>query len=112
LAIALAESCISGQLGALIHLNLDELSPMRHDRLLFGEGGARILVSVKPTDQVEWEGYLSQHLETHWEKIGTVTPIDTGLEIQTSHNLSLIRVKIETMIEAWSQAIENRLAKS
>lgn len=112
LAIALAESCINGQLGALIQFPEGESMPMRYDRILFGEGGARIVVSVHPTDQTQWEAFLHQSLGTNWEKIGTVLAMNEGLEIQLGHNPSLIKVKIEKMIDEWSQAIEKRLAKT
>ncbi|NQV16898.1 phosphoribosylformylglycinamidine synthase II, partial [bacterium] len=42
LAVALAESCISGELGAEISLDLD----MRADALLFGESQTRFMLSV------------------------------------------------------------------
>ena len=111
LAIALAESCINGQLGALIQLCESESDLMRYDRMLFGEGGARIVVSVNPADQAQWEAYLGQTLAAHWEKIGVVIGMEQGLEIQFGHNRSLIKVNIETMTTEWSQALEKRLAK-
>jgi len=56
LAVAAAESCIASGLGA------DLLLPAgdgRLDRLLFGEGGARVLVSVSPAAQVAWQERLN-----------------------------------------------------
>ncbi|MEY3404314.1 MAG: phosphoribosylformylglycinamidine synthase subunit PurL, partial [Cyanobacteriota bacterium] len=46
LAVAIAESCLSGNLGAEINFPITTNHDLRFDEVLFGEGGARILVSV------------------------------------------------------------------
>src|SRR4028118_2008902 len=56
IAVALAESCIAGQLGAQINLGLTDVE-RRWDEVLFGESASRILVSVKPEHQAMWESY-------------------------------------------------------
>ncbi|MHC5716315.1 MAG: phosphoribosylformylglycinamidine synthase subunit PurL, partial [Nostoc sp.] len=85
-AIAIAECCIAGNLGAEINLEIAPtqlnqgscstwgdpialgISPWektalpRLDEVLFGEGGARILVSVASAQQEIWESYLQEHL--------------------------------------------------
>ncbi|MCM1984989.1 phosphoribosylformylglycinamidine synthase subunit PurL [Lyngbya confervoides] len=111
LAVALAESCIAGQRGAQIQLSSPRATSWRWDRALFGEGGARIVVSVAPEHQAQWEADLTNHLSGQWQRLGTVCPPETGLEIQTDDNLSLIKVKIDTMTQRWSQAIEQKLLR-
>ncbi|MBW4659430.1 MAG: phosphoribosylformylglycinamidine synthase subunit PurL [Drouetiella hepatica Uher 2000/2452] len=106
LAIALAECCISGQLGAEIQLPQMPQAPSRWDHLLFAEGGARILVSVS-VEQIEtWESYLDNHLSNTWQKLGRVG--DDRLAI-TTDNLTLINMSLKEMDDRWSKAIERRL---
>jgi phosphoribosylformylglycinamidine synthase len=102
-AIALAESCISGDRGATI--TLSEMSS-RIDHVLFAEGGARIIVSVKPEFQTDWETYLHAQLGHDWEKIGTVD--GNSLTVSTQQ-VSLIDATIADMKSSWSTAIERRL---
>ncbi len=68
-AIALAECCIAGNLGAEINLGIAAALP-RLDEVLFGEGGARILVSVPSKQQEIWESYLHKHLGQRLAKTG------------------------------------------
>lgn len=107
-AVALAESCISGQLGADIKVP-SPAAALRWDQILFGEGGARIFVSVGVADQAEWESYLRTHLPQHWQQIGTVTNQETGLTLITDVHQSLIKVRIGEATQLWSQAIESKL---
>ncbi|MBR8829341.1 MAG: phosphoribosylformylglycinamidine synthase subunit PurL [Gomphosphaeria aponina SAG 52.96 = DSM 107014] len=104
IAVALAECCISGGLGAEICL---EQGSSRVDELLFGEGASRILVSVGAENQSEWELYLQEKLGGNWQKLGVVQ--NEKLRLFTVSGQSLIEVKIEEMDYAWSQAIERRL---
>lgn len=101
-AIALAESCISSDRGADLQLS----STTRWDHALFAEGGARILVSVKPECATEWETYLQTQLGNTWQKIGQVQG-DT-LHISDGQ-ISIINVTIADMKATWSTAIERRL---
>ena len=57
LAVAAAEACLAGGLGA--HLELPA-GVARLDRLLFAEGGARILVSVAPSQAIAWQEALDR----------------------------------------------------
>ncbi len=112
-AVALAESCLSGNLGAEIKLEISENQLNRLDEVLFGEGGARILVSVTSSEQKNWESYLQAHLGESWQKLGTVGnsgSSDPGLAILTSDNQTLIKVSIEQMSDRYFHAIANRLA--
>lgn len=105
IAVALAESCITGNLGAEIHLP----NPgVRWDELLFAEGGARILVSVAPEVSAVWESHLKDSLGEDWQKIGQVA--GTSLRIFTDNGVSLIDASIADMSDRWLNAIERRLS--
>lgn len=109
LAIALAESCISSNLGA--EIQLPEKQGSRPDELLFAEGGARIVVSVSPAMVAAWEAYLRQQLGTeNWSKIGKVGVFDSFLRVFTVTRQPLIEVKIADMRYCWQTAIERRLS--
>ncbi|MBW4670727.1 MAG: phosphoribosylformylglycinamidine synthase subunit PurL [Cyanomargarita calcarea GSE-NOS-MK-12-04C] len=114
LAVALAESCIAGKLGAQITLNLSsELShqSIRLDEVLFAEGGARIVVSVSLAKQEIWESYLQKHLNSNWQKLGVVGNSDIGLRVLNTDDRTLVEVSIEHMSDRYFNAIENRLAR-
>jgi len=108
IAVALAESCISGQRGANIQVQ-SSTEHLRWDQILFGEGGARILVSVGGANQVNWESYLQAYLPQHWQCVGTVTPKGAGLTFTTDVHQTLIKVRIEEATQLWSQAIASKL---
>ena len=112
MAIALAEACISSQLGAKIQLGLTSGNlphqSQRWDDILFGEGGARIIVSVLPAQKAIWESYLKQHLED-WQEIGRVGGDSTCLQILTTDNLFLIDVRTQEIGDRYHKAIERRL---
>jgi phosphoribosylformylglycinamidine synthase len=109
LTVALAESCISGQTGAAVTVPLDSgQTDLRWDRVLFGEGGARILVSVSPDHQAAWEAYLSETLAGHWQPLGTVQG-DT-LTLTTQDGKPLIADTVAQLADIWSHAIAERLA--
>ncbi|MEO1182935.1 MAG: AIR synthase-related protein [Cyanobacteria bacterium J06636_28] len=105
-AIALAESAIGGNLGATITL---PATAQRHDTLLFGEGGARIIVTVAPTHKTDWENYLSTQLQHQWSVIGTVTPPNSQLTLKISPHETLINLDVATMADRWRYAIERAL---
>ncbi len=107
LAIALAESSISGQKGATITL----ASQIRTDTLLFGEGGARIVVTVAPTHQQAWESYCQARLP-NMQQIGIVGAASTPLTIRKGDGEPLISLAIADLDDAWSHAIERALAKN
>ncbi|MEH2350280.1 MAG: phosphoribosylformylglycinamidine synthase subunit PurL [Nostoc sp.] len=108
-AIALAECCIAGNLGAQINL---EIAPTQNrvDEVLFAEGGARILVSVTSVQQAIWESYLQEHLGQQWQLLGTVGNFETGLGVFTTDNQVLIKVNIEDMNDRYFHAIARRIA--
>ncbi|PSB23920.1 phosphoribosylformylglycinamidine synthase subunit PurL [Stenomitos frigidus] len=107
LAVALAESCLSGQHGAAIAL---PFSSSRIDQLLFAEGGARIIVSIAPAVRTDWEAYLNQQLSGNWQEIGTVTAQETSLQICTTSH-PLLDLTFADMGDRWHHAIERQLAQ-
>jgi phosphoribosylformylglycinamidine synthase II len=109
LTVALAEACLGGNLGATMRLPLPADGDHRWDHVLFGEGGARILVSVSPEYREPWETYLAEHLADHWQAIGTVQPQDAPLALVTVEDRPLLSVSLADMGETWRLALERRL---
>lgn len=110
LTVALAESCMSGEKGARVHLGITE-SPSRWDEVLFGESASRIVVSVKPEAVASWEFYLSEKLPANWCKIGVVTSSEM-LSIHATEGVSLVNVGMAEMRDRYLNAIERRLKVS
>ena len=111
IATALAECCIHSNLGAEIHMGIPATNPQRWDEVLFGEGGARIIISVALAQQKTWESYLHNQLNDNWQLIGKVTNSQTGLKMLTNDNKSLIKVTIDKVSNHYYQAISKRLAQ-
>ncbi len=109
LAIALAECCIGGKLGAEINWEFSDPSALRWDEFLFGEGGCRIVVSVAPNHQQIWESYLQENLADSWAKIGRVGNAENSLQILVNNSVSLINLELEKMSDRYDNAIERRL---
>ncbi|HEY9734757.1 MAG TPA: phosphoribosylformylglycinamidine synthase subunit PurL [Trichocoleus sp.] len=110
-AIALAEACISGGLGAQITLPVaSSQTDCRWDTLLFGEGGARILVSVKPEAAAAWEQYLTEQLGHSWQRLGTVQNKTALLTVGTLDDKTVITAPISALVQTWEMAIERRLS--
>ncbi len=109
ITVALAESCISGKLGADIHLSFNSANISRWDEILFGEMGNCIVVSVAPKNQEIWEAYLQEHLPKMWQKIGVVGGADSPLRVVSADNLGLIEVGMVDMGDRFYNAIERRI---
>ncbi|MBV5260987.1 phosphoribosylformylglycinamidine synthase subunit PurL [Synechococcus moorigangaii CMS01] len=99
LAVALAECCIGGKVGATIAIGAEG----RLDETLFGETCGKIIVSVAPDKQAQFEAHLNQSLADNWQAIGVVND-SNHLEIG-----SLINVSVAEMTTSWSEAIARRL---
>lgn len=110
LAIALAECCISGQRGASVTFPLGQTQTIRWDRVLFGEGGARILVSVDPAMATAWESYLAETLGDRWQRLGIVGAGTAPLTIDLVGGERLLSAEVAALHGVWSTAIERRLA--
>ena len=107
LAIALAESCISGQKGARIAITQQQL---RIDTLLFGEGGARIVVSVAAAHKTDWEAYCAAQLAGAVQAIGTVGNSADSLHIAVEGRQTVM-LPTTQLEDTWSNAIERILAQ-
>jgi phosphoribosylformylglycinamidine (FGAM) synthase-like enzyme len=112
-AVALAECCITSNLGAEVTLEVSSnISTLRWDEVLFGEGGARIVVSVALAQQETWESYLQEHLGQNWQHLGKVGNSEIGLRVLTADNQIVINATIEEMSDRYFYAIDRRLDKS
>lgn len=110
LAIALAEACLSGNLGATMTLPIAADTALRWDELLFAEGGARILVSIARSHQAEWETYIQTQCPNEWATLGTVDPT-SALQLQTADSVSLLSLSLAEMGDRWHHAIQAQLAQ-
>ena len=107
LAVAVAEACIASGLGA--QLALADPGTLRPDRLLFAEGGARILVSVSPGRAEAWQQALDAAAEgLPAQRLGQVSA-EATLQIRTE-DLALVELPVERMAEVFEQAIPRRMA--
>jgi phosphoribosylformylglycinamidine synthase II len=106
-AVALAESCIGGNFGAVVTVPAIA-ADQRWDEVLFGEGGARILVSVAPDQVTPWEAHLNAHLAGQWQPLGEVTGTGT-LVIQTDGGDALVTVPVADLSDRWKHAIARTL---
>lgn len=98
LAIALAESCISGELGAEIRLET-EMPPLFY---LFSESQSRIMLSVKP-EHAEKVQKLAQEHGVPCEIIGHVSTDDT-LRVRAGSQ-SVIELAVAELKKKWEEAI-------
>ncbi len=106
LAVAIAESCISGKLTAQIQLaNSEEYNSTQ---LLFGEGASRIVVSVKDSDRHKWEADLISQLGDSWQHIGTVSDEKYDLEIMVGDEKA-IALSLSQITKNFNEAIPKRM---
>ncbi len=109
LAVAMAEAAIGGQLGATVKFSLPSQGEHRWDRILFGEGGARILVSVAAASTAAWETFLAAQLPGYWQALGEVRTAQDPLSMVTADGQMILSVAVETLAQTWGQALESRL---
>ncbi len=109
LAVAAAECCMAGALGAELEL---PASSARLDRLLFAEGGARILVSVPAAQVAAWQQAL-EHLEA--AAPGSVPAQPLGQVSAASHlrihhgGVDLVDLPLAQLRDCFEQAIPRRM---
>jgi len=109
IAIAIAECCISSGLGAKWEV---PLSSIRMDRLLFAEGGARVIVSVSSEKEPLWQELLNevnvqQKSLVPAIKIGNVQS-KTELMITQNGN-SIANLKLSDLKSSFENAISRRI---
>ena len=105
LAVALAESSIASGLGVELDLTVSET---RLDRVLFAEGGARILVSVKAEQAAAWADLLATAPDVPATELGRVT---AGGDVQIRcGGTPAIQLPIAQLQQAHADALPRRLA--
>ncbi|UCH33447.1 MAG: phosphoribosylformylglycinamidine synthase subunit PurL [Armatimonadota bacterium] len=101
LAVALAESCIRGNVGAEIRLP-EEQADMRLDAALFGESQSRIVLSVRAED-VAAVGRIADAHGAPWSRIGRVA--GSALRIETPGGAPIVDLPVAEMEERYEGAI-------
>ena len=104
LCVALAESSIASGLGIEIDLSVQGV---RLDRVLFAEGGSRIVVSVKADCVGQWEALLAEQDDLPVIRIGVVAE-NTYLQVRVDQDPCL-KLEIEQCRHAYSTAIPRRI---
>ncbi|NJO07001.1 MAG: hypothetical protein HC876_16600 [Chloroflexaceae bacterium] len=82
---------------------------MRWDRVLFGEGGARIVVSVAAEKTNIWQKFLQETRLTHWLPLGQVSS-DQTLSVKTVEGVPLLSLNVEQISDRWAKAIERQIS--
>ena len=104
LAVALAESCISGPAPIGCEVSLD--GGGRADLSLFGEGPSRVIVSVDPPRAREFEALMAESA-IPWRWIGT-TGGDRLVIRRGEHGT--VSVGLERIGDAWRSGFEHHVA--
>ena len=104
LCVALAESSIASGLGIEIDLSVQGV---RLDRVLFAEGGSRIVVSVKADRVRQWEELLAEQDDLPIIRIGVVTE-NPYLEVRVDQNPCL-NLEIEQCRHAYNSSLPRRI---
>ncbi len=97
LAAALAESCISGKLGAQVNI----VSELRPDLALFSESQSRILLTVKPEQAEVLNNWLNDQGVVHAE-IGVVEGSELNIQV---NGQPAIQAPVEQLEKVWKDAI-------
>lgn len=97
IAVAVAESCISGRLGAEVALTSD----LRADHLLFSESQSRILLSAKPEQAAALQAWLTEQGVVH-AQIGNVK--GSSLTISVNGKAG-IQAPVQQLEKVWKDAI-------
>ncbi|MBB3111929.1 phosphoribosylformylglycinamidine synthase [Paenibacillus phyllosphaerae] len=97
LAAALAESCISGRLGADVNV----ATSLRADAALFSESQSRILLSAKPENAAALTAYLTEQGVTNAE-IGVVRGDALTININGRPGIA---APVEQLEQVWKDAI-------
>ncbi|WP_433945464.1 phosphoribosylformylglycinamidine synthase subunit PurL [Paenibacillus sp. SN-8-1] len=97
LAVALAESCISGGIGAQVNIDTE----LRHDVALFSESQSRILLSATPEKAAELEKFISER-SVPVNVIGRVEGTSLVIDINRA---SALNKPVEGLKQVWEEAI-------
>jgi phosphoribosylformylglycinamidine (FGAM) synthase-like enzyme len=112
LAVALAEASIASGVGASVALPAG--SSGRLDRLLFAEGGARVLVSVPSEREAAWRDWLAQGEKAEGPlpatRLGQVTA--TAELLMRQGATVLLQLPVTQLREAYEQALPRRMRQA
>jgi len=104
LAVALAESCISGKKGARVEL---EGEGLRDDVLLFGETQSRVIVSLAK-ENLHMLEKIAGDRQAPVKVIGWVTDEDFVIDVVRDRKTrNLINLKVWEMEEIWSRQLDS-----
>jgi phosphoribosylformylglycinamidine (FGAM) synthase-like enzyme len=99
LAVALAESCISGGLGAEVNFNTE----LRSDIALFSESQSRILLSAEEGKSQELITWVSQQ-DVPLQVLGTVKGKELTIRINAQADAA-IQSPVNQLEKVWKDAI-------
>ncbi len=101
LAVAIAEMCIGGYLGAEIYLNKVPTNLKKNHKILFSESNSRFIVEVAQGYEKEFE-HIMQGIP--YAKIGFVRS-DKNLIIKGINNETIVNVSLNEIIKAWKEPL-------
>ncbi len=106
IAVTLAESALTGRLGVDVDLGAPGESTLRTDALLFGEGYGRIVVSVSPQHQTEYERLCAKRGVTP-QLIGRVQEAGRGLHVRAGE--TFIKESLAALAASWYGGLPRRM---
>ncbi|NWL89318.1 phosphoribosylformylglycinamidine synthase subunit PurL [Paenibacillus sp. 79R4] len=98
LAVALAESCISGGLGAKVELAVSDL---RADIALFSESQSRILLSASPNQADELVKLIAQH----GVPVQVIGRVEGGDLIVHANDAAVVNRPVQELKQVWEDVI-------
>ena len=98
-AVAAAEMCIGGRVGA--EIDIDGTGPSGVWSRLWGESLGRFIVGVQPEDEADFVEWMSGHSIT---LLGEVT--DTDKMVISDGYEVLIEAEIDSMVESWQNTLD------
>jgi phosphoribosylformylglycinamidine synthase len=104
LAVALAESCVSGEVKRGAEISVDAAG-RRTDQLLFNESQSRILISGRPGSAAELQLLADQH-NVDLIELGRVG----GQRLQITVGKRVIRWVVDELFDSWYFSIERAVA--
>jgi len=106
LAVALAEMCLGGDIGASV--NLEKVAPgLRHDEKLFSETNTRWIVEVEPARAEAFRSHFTT-AKVPVSELGTVGGSD--FHVIERRNVTVFKVAVAKMREAWSTPLHRVVA--
>ncbi len=99
LAVALAEMCLAGNLGA--EVRVPKFEALSTEAILFSESNSRFLLEVAPDRAAELEGQL---LDLPFAKLGVVIE-ELRLSLTSDNGSPLIGARVADLREAWQRPL-------